>query len=143
MTAGIDHSPVPPHVPTHEELHRDISLANQYRLEFIKHTMSIAAGVFVFTVTFRREIIGTHVAALPQLIAAGWIALLVSLLGGLGQMAGWDRYYISYRDHKTDYAGGEEARSSITFFRRCAMVFQLLAFFFGLGCVAIYCIANL
>jgi len=134
-----------------EDLHRDISLANQYRLEFIKHALSLAAAVFVFTVTFVKDIVGEfRLAVHPWLIGFGWGAMVVSLLGGLGHLAGWDRYYISYR---RDYQfarygrgtaeGGRHARKTITLARRFAMWAQLLGFAVGLIAIAWFSYVNL
>lgn len=134
---------VPTGPPSHEALHRDIALANQYRLEFIKHTMSLAAAALVFTITFRKDIIGTASPQHTSLIGIGWTAMIVSLLGGLGHLAGWDRFYITYRDHKDDRVAGDAARAEITTLRRLAMIVQLLGFFIGLICIAAYCLLNM
>jgi len=130
-------------LPQPEHLQPDIALANQYRLEFIKHTMSIAAGVFVFTITFRKDIIGTATPKMPELAAIAWAFMILSLLGGLGHMAGWDRFYISYRDYKKDLDAGDIARKSITMWRRIAMWLQLVGLIVGMACITVYCIANL
>jgi hypothetical protein len=118
-----------------EDAHRDIALANQYRLEFIKHTMSLATAVLVFTVSFVKDALPSGAA--PQsaaYIGYGWFAMAISLIGGLAHMVGWDRFYISYRDY--DYRGdgvrGKEVRKKITFFRRIAMFLQIAGFGFGL-----------
>ncbi|NIZ62194.1 hypothetical protein DL239_14530 [Sedimentitalea sp. CY04] len=36
----------------HQELHRNISLANSYRLELSKILLAVTAGIFAFTVAF-------------------------------------------------------------------------------------------
>lgn len=127
-----------------EAIHRDVDFANRYRLEFIKHCMSLAAAVFIFTVAFIKDIVPT--GATPQhpwLIAVSWGAMILSLFGGLGHFAGWDRYYISYRDHANDRAAGDVARSRINLLRRIAMAGQLVGFVVGLAALAIFCLLNL
>lgn len=127
-----------------EAIHRDVDFANRYRLEFIKHCMSLAAAVFVFTVAFIKDIVPSSTA--PQhkwLIALAWGAMIVSLLGGLGHLAGWDRYYISYRDYSEDEAKGDAKRRLINRLRRIGMTLQLLGFAVGLGGIAVFCLLNL
>ena len=80
---------------------------------------------------------------MPELAAIGWAFMILSLLGGLGHMAGWDRFYISYRDFKKDLTTGDRVRESITKWRRRAMWLQLVGLFAGMGCITVYCIANL
>lgn len=132
-TAGTPGTPQP--TRTLEDVHRDVAFANQYRLEFIKHTMSLATAVLVFTVSFVKDVLPAGAA--PEstaYIGYGWFAMVVSLIGGLAHMIGWDRYYISYRDY--DYHGkieeGRTVRDRINFWRRTAMFFQILGFIFGL-----------
>jgi hypothetical protein len=129
-------NPEPPGpLRTLEDVHRDVALANQYRLEFIKHTMSLATAVLVFTVSFVKDVLPTGAAPESTVyIGYGWFAMVVSLIGGLAHMIGWDRYYISYRDY--DYHGkaeaGRSARKRINLLRRIAMFLQILGFAIGL-----------
>ena len=131
-----------PYVRTLSDIHRDVEFAQAYRLEFIKHTMSIAAGVFIFTVTFRKDIIGGAVPQCKTLLVSGWVAMVVSLLGGLGHIVGWDRYFITYRDFAHDPAGGEAARKTINACRRVAMWIQLLSFAIGIILITLFCARN-
>jgi hypothetical protein len=127
-----------------EDVHRDISLANTYRLEFIKHTMSLAAAVFVFTVTFQKEILGNRIPTLRWLVAFSWGAMVVSLLGGLGHMAGWDRYYISYRkDYQERPDEGEARRMRILVGIRVGLWAQVIGFGVGLCTMAYFVYRNL
>lgn len=128
---------------TLEAIHRDVDFANRYRLEFIKHCMSLAAAVFVFTVTFIKEIVPDAQAEHKWLIAVSWSAMIVSLLAGLGHLARWDRYFISHRDHRYNRARGDQVRARITFWGRIVMALQLLGFFVGLAAVAAFCFLNL
>jgi hypothetical protein len=107
--------------------------------------------VFVFTVTFVKDFVGNLGAAAHHwLVAVGWGAMVVSLLGGLGHLAGWDRYYISYRrDYQFAAYGkgscdeGRAARARITRLRRLAMAAQLVGFAVGLLAIATFSFLNL
>jgi hypothetical protein len=128
-----------------EDVHRDIALANQYRMEFIKHTMSLATAVLVFTVTFIKDTFsGTTMPKAVLLITLGWLALSLSLMGGLGHMWAWDRYYISYRK---DYQGkrdeGEARRKKADFYRRIAAFVQVSSFAAGLVLIILFYYLNI
>jgi hypothetical protein len=126
-----------------EAVHRDVVLANNYRLEFIKHCMSLAAAVFVFTVTFMKDIIGSAPAVDKWLVGVGWGAMIVSLLAGLGHFHAWDRFYISYRDHSSNLELGKKARRTINMFRGMAVLLQVGGFLTGLCAIAAFCFRNL
>ena len=128
---------------TLEDIHRDVDFANRYRLEFIKHCMSLAAAVFVFTVAFIKDIVGNDPISGKWLIGIGWGAMIVSLLAGLGHLAGWDRYYISYRDFWKKESEGKTKRKTINCWRRAAMLLQIAGFFAGLVAIAVFCFKNL
>jgi hypothetical protein len=102
----------------------------------------LAAAVFVFTVAFMKDFLGGHPPASSWLIGVGWAAMVLSLLGGLVHMVGWDRYYISYRDYR-NAAEGKKARRRINRWRRGAMVVQLAGFVVGMGAIAWFCMRNL
>jgi hypothetical protein len=135
--------PQKPAVRTLDDLHRDIAFANQYRLEFIKHTMSLAAAVFIFTLTFKQNIIGTGRTYGVPFAFASWLAMIVSLMGGLGQLSGWDRYYMTWRDYEWRNQSGKAARRVITKWRRFALVMQIAFFITGLVLMAIFCALNM
>jgi hypothetical protein len=131
-----------PYVRTLADIHRDVEFAQTYRLEFIKHTMSIAAGVFVFTITFRKDIIGAAQPEWKLLLIIGWFAMIVSLLGGLGHLVGWDRYFITFRDFAHDPVKGKETRHTINCWRRWAMRLQLGSFALGVILITVFCVKN-
>ncbi|HYC58990.1 MAG TPA: hypothetical protein VEK79_05425 [Thermoanaerobaculia bacterium] len=135
--------PKKPTARTLEDLHRDITFANQYRLEFIKHTMSLAAAVFVFTLTFKQNIIGTGPAYGVTYAFSSWLAMIVSLMGGLAQLSGWDRYYMTWRDYEWRDQSGQDARRTITAWRRFGLVVQIGFFITGLVLMAIFCALNM
>lgn len=142
---STDSTKPPPHRPlrTLTDVHRDVDFANRYREEFIKHTMTLAAAVFVFTVTFLKDVVGSGPVCAKWLMMAGWAGMIASLLGGLGQLAGWDRFYISYRDYWENDAKGHEVRKKVTLWRRVAMVVQLAGFGVKLIATAAFCFVNL
>ncbi len=116
--------------PTYEEVHRDISLANNYRLEFSKILLTITAGVFAFTVAFPPTLNpGTDISTLKF----GWYFLAASMAGGLGNLYGWERFYISYRDYdlKSEFENGRTKRKQITRLRRLSQFCQVVGFVVG------------
>lgn len=132
-------------VRTIEDVHRDIALANSYRQEFIKHMLSLATAVFVFTISFKKGIIGDGAPRSPELAACAWALMAISIMGGIAHLAGWDRFYISFRDH--DYpvpdGKGKGVRQRISFWRRVAMWCQIVGFFGGVPLIAAFVIVNL
>jgi hypothetical protein len=130
---------------TLEDIHRDVAFANSYRLELIKHTISLSAGVFVLTLTFIKDYIANRTVLFTEMIPIGWAALVVSILGGLAHMATWDRYYISYRDW--DFAGdkekGKKARKLINICRWISMVLQFGGLAAGLVAMLVFYAMNL
>ena len=66
--------------PTIDAIHRDIALANEYRLELIKILLTIAAALFAFTVTFRPSLTKVDLGCAMWV---GWAALGLSMIGGV------------------------------------------------------------
>lgn len=110
-------------VPTHEEVHRDIALGNTYRIELSKLLLALAAGLFAFSVAFQPA---TFSNVDISNLETGWYALAISMAGGMGNLYGWEKFYLSYRDY--DLKGKKEEakryRSKVTFLRRIARFFQ-------------------
>jgi hypothetical protein len=171
LTQGLGAGSIgdPPSAPL-EQLHRDISLANQYRMEFIKHCMWLAGAVFVFTVSFIQDIVASRNADSKELVAWGWGAMVMSLLGGLIHLLGWDRFYISYgedfhslqlleesrasglsaqaaaalrKEGERLRARADASRTAITVWRRAAMITQFGGLLVGLTTIALFCYRNL
>lgn len=113
-------------------IHTDVGFANQYRIELIKTTMTLAAAMLAFTVTFRPTLASV---SNEWLIWVGWLSLGLSTIGAMLNMYGWERIYISYRDFRDEVAKGEGVRAGITWWRRVAMFFQF--FGFGVGVLAV------
>jgi hypothetical protein len=129
-----------PLVPTIEAVQTDIGFANQFRLELIKTSLTISAALLAFTVTFRPSL------TLPRwewMMWASWIGLGLSCLGAMGNMYGWEQFYISYRDYKGDIPKGKKARKTITRWRRFSMFIQFAGFAVGVLALAIFAAANL
>lgn len=128
--------------PTIEAIHANVGWANTYRLELIKLVMTLAAGVLAFTVSFRPSL--TTVDE-PRLMWIGWIGLGLSIVGGMIHMQGWDRFYISYRDHdwRLEKPEGKAARSLINQWRRFGMLLQYLGFAAGIIAIAIFSALNI
>ncbi len=42
---------------TLEDIHYDVGLANSYRIEYIKHLMSLSAGIFVVSIAFMSDLV--------------------------------------------------------------------------------------
>jgi hypothetical protein len=73
----------------------------------------------------------------------GWIGLSVALFGGLGNMYGWERFYMSYRDYEWHQHDGKPKRKVITFWRRVAFAAQVLGFIIGVAGIAWFAATNL
>lgn len=133
--------------PTIDAIQRDITLANNYRIELIKYLLAIAAALFAFTVTFRPSLERVDVAWAMWL---GWFGLGVSMIGGMFHMLGWDHFYKSYRDYDWKSAGsgsgkseGKAARDKINKWRRLAMFFQFGGFILGVASIGLFAGANI
>jgi hypothetical protein len=81
------------------QYNRDIGLGNQFRLEAVKHCMTIATGAFVLTVSFYKNFAQSTGHALV-LALIDWALMIMSLGAGIVQMRYWEEFYISYiHDH--------------------------------------------
>src|SRR5262249_23463874 len=83
---------------TLSEKHKDIEFSNQYRIEYIKHLITIAAAIFAFTLTFLKDIFEKPLSSViyNPILIMGWLLLIVSLMGGIAQMRLWASYYVSW-----------------------------------------------
>lgn len=128
--------------PTIDALHRDIALANQYRLELIKLVMTLSAGILAFTVSFRPSLTSV---SLPWLMWIGWISLAMSMVGGMVHMHGWDRFYLSYRDYdwRGEKVAGKVHRTHINFWRNTGQFFQFACFALGVLAIGLFAAINI
>ena len=115
------------------DAHLDIGLGNQYRIEYIKHLVSIATGVFVFSVTFMKELVGkpNSAANLKPALILGWVALVLSIVAGIFHMRYWAQYYISWGLHY-EATHAKKWRSKLNRKRKIAEYVQISGFASGL-----------
>jgi ABC-type sugar transport system permease subunit len=132
--------------PSIEAIHRDIALANQYRIEMIRYLLVIAAALFAFTTSFRPLLAEVHFS---HLMWIGWLSLGVSMLGGILQLHGWDHYYKSYRDYDHKFEAlsegkrlGREARKRMNRWRMMATILQFVGFVIGVACIGGFAAVN-
>lgn len=126
---------------TLEDIHRDVDFANRYRLEYIKHLMSIAAGIFVISITFMKDFVGNYGTAIFKMgLVAGWGCLVMSIVSGIGHMKCWDRYYISYRKQREE---GDRRRKRINLWRIISETLQISFFIAGLVLIFSFSVMNL
>lgn len=121
-------------------LHTDVGFGNQYRLELIKTTLTVAVALLAFTVSFRPTLADPSAV---WLIWVGWIALGLSSTGAMVNMYGWERIYISYRDYRGDRTSGEKYRERTTVWRRIGMAAQFGGFAVGVLSIAVFSAINL
>jgi hypothetical protein len=136
--------------PTIDAIHRDIALANTYRLEWQKTILTISAALFAFTVTFRPEL---AVVQKMWSMWTGWCGLAVCMFGGIVNMVGWEHFYKSYRDWDWTYRDssppdsgkvlGEKARRVINRWRTAGMVCQFAGFIVGVSAIGLFAASNL
>ena len=135
---------------TIEAVHRDIALANSYRMELIRTLLAIAAALFAFTVTF-----GPTLKQIEWKSAMwfGWGGLAISMVGGMIHLLGWDHFYKSYLDvdwrrrleanQEAVKKSGKSARKIINFWRRLGMFAQFGGFVIGVVGIGLFAGANL
>lgn len=124
--------------------HKDIEFSNTYRVEYIKHLMSIAAGLFAFTVVFAKDFLGKAAAgtAAKPILLIGWGALLLSLVAGIMHMRFWASYYISWAKAFHD-PGGLTWRASVDTGRKVTELIQIVSFIIGLACLFFFAAVNM
>lgn len=124
-----------------EDIHRDVDFANRYRLEYIKHLMSIAAGIFVVSIAFIKDFVGDYKTAIFKIpLIIGWAFLILSIAAGIFHMKCWDRFYISYRK---SFDEGARRRKVINVYRTIAETSQIVFFILGLILIFAFSVANL
>jgi amino acid transporter len=122
---------------------RDLGLGNTYRIEYIKHLVSISTGVFVFSVTFMKDLVGpfSQVVGKPFLIA-GWSVLVISIISGIFHMSLWASIYISWGLYWESPRAKRE-RAVLNRWRKIAERAQVLGFLAGLVLLVIFASLNL
>lgn len=133
---------MPEHTTEHRQ--RDIEFGNSYRLEYIKHLITIASGMFVFTVAFMKDVLGKPAAAAhgSLILICGWTALVVSIVAGIHHMRYWAWFFVSWGRGPADEQ--EIAwRKRIDGRRKIAEQTQFYGFFVGLVCLLVFAALNL
>ena len=129
---------------TREEGQRDIAFGNTYRLEYIKHLVSISTGIFVFTVAFMKDLVGKPISSVVDkpLLIAGWATLVTSIIAGIFHMRCWGAYYIAWGLY-WNQPKGQRQRAVLTMWRRVAEWTQMLSFLAGLVLLVVFASINL
>jgi len=129
---------------TREEGHRDIEFGNNYRIEYIKHLVSISTGIFVFTVAFMKDMVGKPIAGVigKPLLIAGWSSLVMSIIAGIFHLRCWGAYYIAWGLY-WNQPKGKRQRAVLNSWRRIAESTQILAFLAGLILLVVFASMNL
>ena len=125
--------------PTIDVIHRDVDFANRYRLELNKTLLALAAALLAFTISFPPALTAIRD---DWILGLSWAALAASLLGGLFNLYGWEKFYISYRDFSSDKTGGDAYRQRVTFWRRLSHGVQFVGFIVGVVALASFVIVN-
>lgn len=128
--------------PTIESIHRDIDFGNRFRLELDKTLLTLVTALFAFTIAFAPTLTSIANAIFLQV---GWIALALSMAGGLFELHGWECYYLTYRDYDfhANKAGGEAERAWITTWRRTARLVFFAGFLVGAAAIGLFAVENL
>ncbi|MEP7121885.1 MAG: hypothetical protein ABJE95_13275 [Byssovorax sp.] len=139
-----------PNAPTVDAMHRDVAFANIFRLEGIKTSIAIAGALLAFTVTFRPTL---REVTWQWMMLVAWLMLGTSILGGLLNLYGWERFYISYRDHDWEHRFresadvrkqlGKKARTWVTRWRSAGAIFQWVGLLGGVVLLAVFSWQNL
>jgi hypothetical protein len=123
---------------------RDIGLGNTYRIEYIKNLVSITTGVFVFTVTFMKDLVGKPLAQVvyKPLLISGWSVLAISIIAGVFHLRLRAAYYISWGLDSTGANRGKHRRA-LNRKRKIAEYTQISSFFVGLALLVTFASLNL
>jgi len=153
-TSQKSHSPKVANAPKFEpsnpdertltEAHLDLALGNNYRMEYIKHLMSIAAGAFVFSVTFTKDMLGEAQPSslMNTILLASWAALALSTLAGIFHMRFWAQYYINWGLHYEN-PSAKRWRYKLNRWRKIADTLQVSCFAVGLAAMLIFAATTL
>jgi hypothetical protein len=129
---------------TLSEKHKDIEFSNQYRIEYIKHLITIAAAIFAFTLTFLKDILGKPLFSVgyKPILILGWLLLIVSLMAGVAQMRLWASYYVSWAKSLYDEEQ-KKWRDTVDRSRLRFEYLQIFSFFAGLVLLLVFSSLNL
>lgn len=127
--------------PTIESVHKNVELGNAYRMELLKQSLTIAAAILAFSVTFRPTLTKVEYA---WLMWGGWLALAISVSSGMLHMLLWSYFYVSHRDYdwRDRPSEGKAHRNLITSWRRFVMFLQFLGFACGVVGIGLFAALN-
>ena len=132
---------VPKRDRTLDNIHQDVDFANRYRIEYIKHLMSLSGGIFVISIGLLGNNLASHgFEQFREWIVVGWMALIFSMIGGIFHMRVWDKFYMSFRkphDH------GVEKRKVLRQRRRFAEAIQIGCFMIGVVLIFAFVAINI
>ncbi len=107
--------------------------------ELSKILLGLSAGLLAFTTSFPPALTAIQN---DWLLAIVWGGLAASLVGGLFNLYGWEKFYITYRDCAADKTEGDRRRKKITLWRRTAHFLQFAGFGLGVLALAWFVISN-
>lgn len=127
--------------PTIDVVHKDIALGNSYRIELDKLLLTLATALFAFSASFVPTL---KSVGFQGWMVLGWSCLALSMGGGVIELYGWERFYLSYRDF--DFKGrgpeGVLARKRITAWRTGARAIQIGGFVGGALALGVFYSSN-
>ncbi len=124
-----------------DSVHINIEFSNRFRLEYIKHLISVSAGIFVISITFTKDIIGNlNKAIFEYILVLGWAFLLLAIISGVFHLGYVDQLFRSYRFPKTE---GDKIRRPIIRWLKVFHRTQVLFFVLGVILIFIFASVNL
>ncbi len=129
---------------TLSDVHRDVDFANRYRLEYIKHLISVAAALFLLSVAFMKDVLGVNSsqAHFKVFLGLAWLFLIVSTIAGIFHLRSWAEFYITYLKPFKDKEANKRRRV-INYRRKVFENCQLIFFGLSLLCFLIFAVRNL
>jgi hypothetical protein len=134
------HAMSTPQKPGIDALQRDIEFGIRFRLELDKTLLTLVTALFAFTIAFAPTL-ATQVKGLY--LPIGWTALALSMIGGIAELHGWERFYLTYRDFEHKGLDGKPARKRITAWRRLGRFVFFTGFIVGALMIGLFAIENL
>ena len=125
-----------------EDARSEIDLQNNYRIEYIKHLLAISTGVFVFSVTFIKDLIPqNHWAHMKDALILGWGALVASTILGVFHLRLWSIYYTPW-GLQFDKKRVDSRRRWIGWVLFMADGIQIVSFCIGIAALFAFGVAN-
>ena len=129
---------------TDSDTRSDMIIGNTYRMEYIKHLVSVATATLVFSIAFMKDILGDP-SSEPEfklLLAAGWLSLVISIIFGILHMRNWSDFYISW-SLKSESEKGKTQRNELVKYQRNIALTQISTFLLGLIFMFVFAVKNL